>query len=408
MKARRNEQPDQPYPEVETTYWRARRNDSVIYIATLINPSDHRPVMVVNYTSYVYIGSPTDSPEEFIPAGAGYTGVDQEPSMSAGCIRVHVPAGVSIKGGGLGVMLYTGIGLTYGLAVAARNISRGSSYPDLLERYVRDLMVEGFSEDMARRYVSLLDRNSFLRDIARVHSNRDDSNEPCFGSASPRSADADRFWERQLNYGYAYEIGNESDTISDQEVCFNVYKDLEAVVGDEWDDRNVVGVHPSSYDDEVCTSVDIEVEGRAFQVINVSEPFKRGWVLHANPLLGYYFSDDWKIPPVDVLLGIDLRGSRSPGLMAYMMDLLRSQGADEETVEEWIARNTSLPAGGVVVMGDLPYTSLAEGFAVNPGRRGRGRQRGRRNPPAPPIRNQAAWDAFFGTDFTRGDFTRGD
>jgi len=246
------------------------------YVATLINPKDHRPVRVITDGYVTFIGMPVEDLRDFRFVGKGYYG--DERYGPDDCLRSHTPGGVSKKSAGLGLMLYSGMALASALA--------DDDAPD----------------------------------------------KPCIGSDSGRSDQADKFWRSAVEQELAEEIGSEANILRAAAVVEN------------------------------------------HLVLHLSEQVVEALETDNETIIGEI--------PAEIIMGIDLRACKSISLVRLLLeDLVLIEGISWKDVQDWIKRNVPFwmrkdlwKKGGKV-----------GGPKENPERNGK------------PIRNQAAWKAFFGS-----------
>ena len=351
-----------PYPRLKDV----RENPGkYVYVCTLVNPKDHRPVQIVYYEGQgCRIGSPVDDPALFQTAGRGYYGVDDVPTDATGCPRSHTPGGVSVKGQGLGLMLYCGMAMVVAYAVATEG-----------DRYG-------------------------LEPIWSVIEDSGSDSGGCISSQpGDRSSTAADFWARATENGIAEEGAGAG------EVCETVERDFPLTCHSEIDGYDVEQYFEDEYDSihdaggeefEADGTIEVSFTGCKIAEANVllaESVFQNGLVLHANPAfeewVDYHLRRHVQTkPPAEVLLGLDCRGVRSVSFLAYLMDLLIQSGAGWGQIRKWRARN--VPAW---FQGDpdsyKPHPDDPYGVSWRQNRAAVPRALG-------PIKQTRAWQAYFG------------
>jgi len=92
------------------------------YLATMINPKDHRLYDLVAFNQYVYVLAPADMEDyknpntPLVSFGEGYLDNSDERDLkydgeSGDYVRCHTPSGVTKEQSGLGLMLYSGLSM---------------------------------------------------------------------------------------------------------------------------------------------------------------------------------------------------------------------------------------------------------------------------------------------------------
>lgn len=306
--------------------------DRIYYVATLINPVDHKLYDVVQLSSYVFITTPapsehyTDTSYEIPVYGKGSFDEDDGITVDSEIFyRSHSPSGVAKKKVGLGLMLYCGNSLS---TVAATVYGDG------------------------------------------IYSVQGD-----------RSDEAGAFWNRQAEEGLAVEG---SAHVSKEE-------EIELTIDESMLDMCVINCDAefiSAYPDNIAVTVQYE-EGVVFQTLPAENVAEHGLVLawdEDNSRLDTLMYD-WEAPPSEILLELDLSTVSNPTLIKNILDWLES---DESVSKQDLKRVLSKLSSGALPANELreisgqqrlPYDKEAVRESIMANR---------------PRRRSAAWNAYFG------------
>lgn len=240
------------------------------YIATLINPVDHRLYDIIGYGQgvemYVVTPLPNDAYKDDRPIavyGNGSYDTDEEFEHDGMTYyRSHTPSGVKKKKSGLGLMLYSGLSLS-------------------VVKY--------------------------------------EAKEGVFSQLSQRSSEATQWWKDQVDRGFAYQEG---DYISGQEQV-EIRLDEEMIDKCDLDPEECAADIDDIEPGYVTVYVDFTKE-RLVQVLPA------GNVVNARLVLAWDEDDldldslleDSEGPPTEVLLGLDMSTTADPNLLINILQRL--------------------------------------------------------------------------------------
>jgi hypothetical protein len=274
-------------------YRQVKGSSKNVYLATLINPVDHRLYDVVFADNLAHIVAPMDSDEYEDPSkymysfGQGSVDTSDTKEVESGRInyelgRSHTPSGVGAKGTGQGLMLYCG------LAILAKYRSMDGIY----------------------------------------------------SSASMRSASATNWWRTQVQRGFvdedsAYVTGYTTTEVNIESILDA--SDYDSAIDDEGaEDVSITDVSPSHVE------VEITVEGRIdFQYLTAEKVAESGYCVAWNTNdsdIEEVFSKHGVGQPKEVILGIDLSTTADPILIESLVADLREQGASDEELVLFLNR----------------------------------------------------------------------
>ena len=270
------------------------------YIATLINPVDHRlydvlfrprwGTMITNPRPNVFYESPDN--KIYIMGRGGVDRYDEKEIEGETYYRSHSPSGVAQKKKGLGFTLYSGMSL-----VAVYHTAAG-----------------------------------------------------IFSVQGDRSYDAERFWQAQVQRGYAEEA---SDYFQDEfETEVRIDEDMIDLCEVDCD-----ASHLSHYPDIVSVTVDYE-RGQEIEYLPAVNVADNGLVLAWNEEDDELNALEYEEPPPDVLIGLDLSTTMDPALLINIVERLENeesigtdqlqrfinrfpgplQGADSQTIRELLGQ----------------------------------------------------------------------
>lgn len=269
----------------------------LLYIATLINPVDHRLYTVVWNEGEIEIISPTNE-DEIEVWGKGLLAEEDFPAQETNCPRTHTPSGVVAKGRGLGLILYSGLALA---AAISTKMSR-------TERREYDLPA-----DM----------------------------EACISSSDEgpgRSTEASRWWKKQVELGFARESGVqgecEGESIHGEVDADNVYD--EDKILEELDRAGDI----SDIDGQLRGTIHFTFCPRDMdaQVIEATTIFAKGLVFDWNDRLKD-FADDAPTLTKEILLEMNLGGITEPHLLELFLGYLHETDATEEEIDAFLREN---------------------------------------------------------------------
>jgi hypothetical protein len=271
-----------PYLPYEGEQLDGRDARVATYVATLVNPVDRRPTMVVCTNKYTMIGMPVDALEDFEVLGQGWFDV---PSALAKafkrCSRSHTDAGVLYRGVGHGLMLYAGMAMT----------------------------VEAAVEGLITKKVKGIGKPK----------------EGCIASPrGGRSDDAEAFWERQRQVGLARVEPVTTKVHAMQRVPLKGRPDL-----------GKFGAGPG------LEVIEARYVSSGFEVTirrPVDEIFARD-IRQSGLILDDLAGTD--LPPTEILLRLDMRASRSARLMKRVLDTMKERGVDRELRSRFFRNNVS-------------------------------------------------------------------
>lgn len=334
--------------------------ESAAYVATLLNPVDHRLYDVVSFGSTVYIVAPMpnedyeDPDRSFLEYGHGSYDESDEKEIDSGYYpsnkysgsyyRSHTPDGVTKEGAGLGLVLYSGLSLATTMGLGAAGV---------------------FSEE------------------------------------NLRSTKASKWWKAQTERGFAseedvYVTGSGSVEVEIDEEMLGDIQYLTSV-GDFGEEiRHAENVSITEGPDPSSVYVEVYVEGS----IRVSYlPTKK--VAESKIVIAWNSEDDdlnpvmedsIYYPPAEILAEIDMSTVGDPSLILNIWDLLQeSDDVTEAQKKRFLQR---VPRASMVeitpeileMMGQqkFPYEELmkeSQAVAANP--------RGK-------IRHSSRWKAYYG------------
>lgn len=303
--------------------------DQLVYLATLINPVDHRLYAIIwdAGDEELLVTTPSNSRDEIFVWGQGALSDSDDPAGQTDCPRSHTPSGVAAKGRGLGLMLYSGLALA---AAYGTLISRAKAKELGLPRM-----------------------------------------EPCISSSpSQRSGPATKWWREQVRRGFAEERSVEGEC-EDRETHEEIDAedagiDEERILGgldEEGDVSNVRGELSGYVHFTFCP------RGLEAQVLEASRVIESGMVLHANE--AFVDSDNLpviELPGKDVLLALDLSSVDDSKLVEYVVGLVRESGASRDQVEAWLDRSGAIDEPllpGVDLGPTIPMSQYARNAATH-------------------------------------------
>lgn len=271
-----------------------------VYMATMINPKDHRLYDLVAFGDDVYIMAPADTEDYLNPEiplvnfGNGYLDTGDERTLSyygetSDYIRCHTPSGVSKKQTGLGLMLYSGLSM----ATILKSKQNGGC----------------FSED-----------------------------------SGPRSQNAEDWWTSQVDRGYAEEdsetvevtgsgeLSNDADRFADSTIS-ETYGSTEqaaalGIFGEEMEDDNIrdVTITPSTGYIETFVYAKGVIE-KAVQFLPIKKVAQSGLLLawsDEDDDLKNILEDNWDDPPAELLVELDLSTTTSTEILRTILDIVLS------------------------------------------------------------------------------------
>ena len=304
------------------------------YVATFINPVDHRLYEVVNKMRTVHIIQPiprelyeTPDDRKVLSFGSGYWEEEPLEIGSSEYYRSHTPGGVAVEGAGLGLMLYSGLAVT-----------------------VTDRSMDG------------------------IYSITDD-----------RSASAERWWQAQAKRGFAEE---ETQYKTDYEqIELDIDEDMvKCQVGNYDCEVEVESLEP----DRIYVDVGFSTSQEA-QVLPATTVAEAGFTLAWNEDdFESLFAGEEQLP-VEVLSELDLSTTADPALVYNILVLMQEQNASKAQIRKVLKtlpkplQEQTLPAVLEQLEGQQRFEF--EGFDTDDIR-----EKMKRNPPKP----SKAWKAYFG------------
>lgn len=272
-------------------------DSSVVYLATFINPVDHRLYDVIYADSEVHIVAPMPNAEykeknkRLYSFGDGHidrydTKEVDKGRYSVQLARSHTPSGVGAKGTGQGLMLYCGLAI-----------------------YAKYMGIDGI-------YSSLESRSEAATGWWRTQVKRNFAEE-----------------DHQYTTGYTTVEVNLEDTVD----VNNLY------VGDIFDrdsesinELRITDIEPSAV--EVQVSVEGELE---IQYITAERVAEAGYCIAWNSedeSIEELFSESGEPQPKEVILGIDLSTTADPKLIEALISDLQEGDASEEELRLFLNR----------------------------------------------------------------------
>ena len=265
------------------------------YVATLINPVDHRLYDVIYGPSGLHIVAPmpseeyTDLEKTVLSFGDGYLDTDEKAEVEEGrytleLARSHTPSGVGKKGTGQGLMLYCGLAL------------------------------------YAKAKYSL---------------------DGIYSSSQTRSQAATSWWRSQVQRGFADEDNKYVSAYTTVEVDLDNKIDSDDISsydfesgGDAVEDIQITEVDPS------VVSVSVTAEGRIeIQYITAEKVASSGYVIAwdtEDSDLNAIFENVGISQPVEVIMAIDLSTTSDPTLVENLLGDLEEAGVDSEQITKFL------------------------------------------------------------------------
>jgi hypothetical protein len=279
------------------SYNQMQGDSSAVYLATLINPVDHRLYDVVYADRQVHIVAPMPNEEYVDPGksiysfGEGHADLHDTKDVEMGRIelhlaRSHTPGGVGKKGSGQGLILYCGLSI-----------------------YTK------------------------FRGLDGVYS-----------SVESRSEAATKWWRTQVDRGFADEdsahVTGYTTTEVDLESAVNVddfyARDLFDKDSDAVENIQITDISPSAVE------VELSVEGTVqFQYLSAEKVAESGYCVAWNTEdsdIDELFSQHGQGQPKEVILGIDLSTTADPILIQNLIVELKEADATEEELVLFLNR----------------------------------------------------------------------
>lgn len=295
-------------------------NDKIVYIATLINPVDHKPYAVTwnaeDQKVYI-IHPPAFAPHVGEIVGEGYFEDDEHDMYGGsvadtGCPRSHTPGGVTKRGAGLGLMLYSGLALT--MAYTA-----------------------GISASK-RKGLNLPHRHP----------------KACISSGPKgRSTKATKWWEAQRERGYVEEVsGGESEHVCEDDTTsypidaesLGIDSDFVSREAEEQhSDISEIEVDDFSIDEDsvtvryrFCGWREGSEDGGTY-VLKAKEVLDSGMVIDANEAI----TEDYTVPSLEVMRGLDLSGIEDWGFLKMIEDAFVFADGTAEDFRRFLSKQIS-------------------------------------------------------------------
>lgn len=270
---------------------------NVVYLATLINPVDHRLYDVIYADREVHIVAPMPNEEytaqnkRLYSFGDGHIDRYDTKEVDKGrhsieLARSHTPSGVGAKGTGQGLMLYCGLSI-----------------------YAKYMGLDGI-----------------------------------YSSTESRSAAATGWWSTQVKRDFAEQDHQYVTGYTTAEVNLEDTVDVDNLYSGDLFERDsesvkeirITDIEPSAVEVEV--SVEGEVE---FQYLTAERVAEAGYCIAWNSEdehIEELFSESGEPQPKEVILGIDLSTTADPKLIEALIDDLQEGDASEEELRLFLNR----------------------------------------------------------------------